>query len=297
MKVAAVIGVCDEVEMIEPCVRHAAATGVDAIVVVDSGSKDGTAEVLARLVAAGMVSVLRTDGDPEKDLDYMLAGVRHARALFSPDWILLQDADEFLLPRSGDVKAILDGARADVVRLDRFNACPTERLRALLATRDAPDVAAIDIFVQELRLSRAAMDADPTIAWVSARPVEKVIARAGVIAGIAAGAHGVLDADGRPVPHVPAQDAVVVHVPFSSKTRFFRKVENIGRLFARNPNMFSGAGGWHWRRWCELSGRGALHAEFEAQQLDAATLERLRAEGVVARAAAYLDRARPPMSG
>jgi hypothetical protein len=289
-QIAALVGVRDEVELIEKCIRHLQLVGIESIVVIDNNSRDGTEWILDRLSSAGEIELLRTSGDPLKDVDYFLRGVDIARSKFSPEWILVQDADEFWLHRSGDLNAIVRGATSEVLLVDRFNACLSERLLRQLEENPQPRFGELDLFVEPLRLSRATMDANPSIRWISGKPVEKVIARADAIAGVSAGGHGIIGRHGSALPSCRIEEAVIIHVPFSTPTRFQRKIENVKSLFDRHPALFSGGGGWHWRRWVELFEKGQLRAEFDNQSLSQATVDYLRDEGIVCRTAKYLEK-------
>jgi glycosyltransferase involved in cell wall biosynthesis len=259
-RIAAVVGVCDEVELIAKCIRHLQRSGVTSIVVVDNNSNDGTERILDSYAEAGQIELLRTSADPMKGMEYFLSeflrGVDLARSRFSPDWLLLQDADEFWVHHSGDLNEIVRDAKDDVLLLDRFNACLSKPLQRKIEDADQPRFEELDIFVQPLRLSRTMMDANSTLRWISARPAEKVIARAGVVAAISAGGHHVIGQDGNTIPSRRVAGAAIVHIPFSTEERFRRKIENVASLFDRNPALFSGNLAWHWRRWVEIYRKG-----------------------------------------
>jgi len=167
---------------------------------------------------------------------------------------LLQDADEFWVHRSGDLSEIVQDAKDDVFLLDRFNACLSESLQRKIGDAQQPRIEELDIFVQPLHISRMMMDANPSLRWISASPIGKVVARAEVVAAIAAGGHQIFRQDGNAIPPRRVAGAAIVHVPFSTE----RKIENTASLFNRNPAVFSGNIGWHWRRWVEIYRKGAL---------------------------------------
>ena len=286
--IAAVVGVRDEVELIEKSIQHLRLVGVESIVVVDDSSSDGTERILDSMSKAGQIELLRTSGDLRKDMHYFLRGVELARSRFSPAWILLQDADEFWLHSSGNLNEIVRDAKDDVLLADRFNACLSMQLERQIVDTDQPRFEEFDIFVQPLRLSRAIMDANPSIRWISAKPVEKVIARAEVIAAISAGCHSVIGRDGNIVPSRRIEGAVIIHVPFSTEERFRRKIENVKSLFDEDPALFPGETGWHWRRWVEISQKGRLQTEFAHQFLSQIDVDCLRREGVICCAHKYI---------
>lgn len=177
----------------------------------------------ARLALAGTIQLLRIDADPMHDQDYLERGVRKARAVFDVDWILIQDVDEFWLHASGDLRNLVLNATQPASKVSRFNACRSEQLLKWSDDRDLA-IGELDLFVQPLRLSSEIMAQAPDIPWVSAQPVEKVIGRAEVIRRVALVGHRITAPDGTPIEATAANDALIVHIPSSTFTRFQRKV-------------------------------------------------------------------------
>ena len=286
---AAVVGVRDEVELIELCIQHLYSSGVEAIVVVDNNSSDGTELILDRLAAAGRIRLLRTGGDPFTDGEYLMRGIELARTAFSPEWILIQDADEFWVDRSGDLANLVKDADGDVLLVDRFNACLSERLVSeLKKVHGQPELCELDIYVQGLRLSREVMAMQPDIPWIAGKPGEKVMARASAIAAVSPGGHGVIGTSGHQLTPTRVSSALIVHIPLSSENRFRRKIQNIKCVLGVHPELFCGEAAWHWRRWVDILAADELHEEFANQYLSSIDIEEMRNVGVVSRAATYL---------
>jgi glycosyltransferase involved in cell wall biosynthesis len=286
--IAAVVGVRDEVELIEPCICHLYASGIESVVVVDNNSSDGTEIVLDRLAAIGKIRLLRAAAGQLPDVQYFMRGIELARSAFSPEWILIQDADEFWIHRSGNLAQLVSNAHGDVLLVDRFNACLSDRLASELDRFQESALRKLDIFVQSLRLSRNMMDTQPHIPWIAGKPGEKVIARAAAIAGVSAGGHGIIGVNGEQLTPSRVSDAVIVHIPFSTETRFRRKIENVRDVMSTYPQLFSGEAGWHWRRWLDILAADELHTEFANQYLSSADIEELRHGGIVSQAGTYL---------
>ena len=61
MKIAACLGVKDEIELIRPVIAHLRRIGVDHVFASDAGSTDGTETVLAELARAGGLDHLPFD--------------------------------------------------------------------------------------------------------------------------------------------------------------------------------------------------------------------------------------------
>lgn len=98
MHVVAISCVRDELDIIEPFVRHTLAH-VDRLVVLDNGSSDGTRELLQLLVEEGLP--LEVIDDPSTGnyqwvrMTNLMRG--HAIQKYSADWVVPLDADEFLM--------------------------------------------------------------------------------------------------------------------------------------------------------------------------------------------------------
>ena len=194
--VAAVIGVRDEHELIVRCIMHLVSMQVTSIVVVDNGSMDGTREILHGLEREGRIVLVETDGDPRKDGDYFQRGIALARQQFRPDWILVQDADEFWMHGSGDLRRALIGNPSDVLTIERINACCGTSLDDFVSAGQG-DVAELSIHIAPLRLSQATMDDDATVRWIAAQPAPKIVARATTLTAVSAGGHAAIDREGR----------------------------------------------------------------------------------------------------
>jgi hypothetical protein len=240
---------------------------------------------LERFAREGTIELLKVTNAGSTGGEYWLAGLAAAREKFNADWVLFQDADEFWLHASDSLQDLVSRTDDDVLLVNRFNACLSDSNIGFFANMNAGVIRQLDIFVQSMRLSSQVMNEDPSIRWSSGKPVEKVLARCRSIEAICAGGHGIIGAGGAMLPAREVEDAIIVHVPFSTFDRFKRKVSNVRGLFEANPNVFSGEGGWHWRRWVRILNEGGLEKEFGDQFLNANELMHLRAAGAICKAA------------
>jgi hypothetical protein len=99
MKIAAVSTVRNEAPIIEACVRHLLAEGVDEVLIADSSTDATTAIILGRL--QGETGRIRwyEDTDPYHQQQ---AWIDRLAAEALADWIIPFDADEFWLTTSGE---------------------------------------------------------------------------------------------------------------------------------------------------------------------------------------------------
>lgn len=279
--VVAYVGVMDEVELIERQIRHLYNIGVGHVVVIDSGSTDGTVEVVRDYAAAGKVTLIdgyrfAIDSAAKLRKQYE-ASLEEA----NPDWILIQDADDFIIPRSGDIRQSLAGKSADVVRLERFNV-PVIAGKPLWPDEIRPDTFGdLKIFLDAIGGFRKHLKENPETPWIRGKVMQKVAARPSCVKGVKMGGHDIIPVDGVVLEYETADDILVAHVPFSSYDRFQLKVENIRELFSRDAERFGENMGWHWARWLDVLERGELRLEYQKQCITPDELKRLESDGGV----------------
>jgi len=102
MRLVGVAMVRNEADIVEAFVRHTLAV-LDALIVVDHGSVDGTREILAALRDEGLALTLEADPSLAQRQPELMT--RFARAAFGQgaDFVFPLDADEFLKVRDRDV--------------------------------------------------------------------------------------------------------------------------------------------------------------------------------------------------
>ncbi|MGI4975955.1 MAG: glycosyltransferase family 2 protein [Janthinobacterium lividum] len=112
MRIAAVLLVKNEARDLLEWLAFQFVVGFDAVIVLDNGSTDGTADVVRMAAQTHDVRLLDW---PSVALSSHADAYDHALALFGAefDWMAFLDADEFLLPlRHGSVPALLESLDA-----------------------------------------------------------------------------------------------------------------------------------------------------------------------------------------
>jgi hypothetical protein len=97
----------DEADIIEDNLRYHRALGVDFFVVADTGSTDGTREILERYERAGLVRLERLGGGIRDMWKGGEAQITRIAGEMGADWVLHNDADEFWRPLTGNLKEAL----------------------------------------------------------------------------------------------------------------------------------------------------------------------------------------------
>jgi hypothetical protein len=106
VKIAMLLVVRDDADIVGAHLAFHLNTGVDVVVVTDHGSTDGTADLLEPYARDGSVRVLRRQGDSD-DRAWRRDMARLAIDELGADWIIDSQVDEFWLPRAEGMKELL----------------------------------------------------------------------------------------------------------------------------------------------------------------------------------------------
>jgi glycosyltransferase involved in cell wall biosynthesis len=290
MRIAGIIGVKDEADLIVPCIERLRAVGVDPIVVLDDHSTDGTAELVDRLAAdpaSGLTRILREE-DPDVAMGRTGPVLGPLIERYAPDWILFTDADECWGTAEGRLDTALRRAESDALMVERFNVPLTVPPFAPTGGMDADPFLDAPIIVRKQTLTRSLMDADPDQPWVMHSIMPRVICRTARFGCFALGGHGATDVDGAVITPAPTDHVAIVHVPFTTGDRFANKVANARAFLTRWAAHYQGEAAWHWRRWIDADDAGRLDLEFQRERMSPARVRALTEAGVVGTARARL---------
>jgi hypothetical protein len=287
MKVVAVVGVKNEVDLIVRAVEQLLAIGVDLVIVLDYGSDDGTLDVMREIVSPDRVLLVHgTNDSMDATSARKLELVRQAKA----DWALFTDADEFWIPAAGTLKDVLASQRSEILGVRRFNVPVTE------GGPHMPDELSPSSYHELLLCVRWMADyADtrqdrPDVPWiVGSRTGPKMLINPGVAASLAPGDHWIDTMNGGSTQGVAPTNLLIAHLPFTTYERFERKVRSIQQEVRAHPEFFVGRRGWHWKYWSDLAEAGTLREEFNRQILDNRQLEGWMRDGTIRSAADMLD--------
>ena len=221
MTVVGVTMVRDEADVIEHVIRHMT-TQVDAIIVMDNRSVDGTTDILHSLESDTIAIV----DDPTVGYEQskkMTTLAHTARDWYEADWIVPFDADEIWYAPNGSISRFLDAYHNDhVVEANLFDHVAT----------DLDDPNEINPIARLLwRRSYAA-------------PLPKVAVRWDRSLKIGMGNH---DASYHFTPRHARDRMAIRHFPYRSADQIVRKIRNGAEAYAATelPDHY----GAHWRQW------------------------------------------------
>ena len=242
MKIVMTLLVKDEIDIVESNMKFHLESFVDALIVTDNGSTDGTRDLLADYAARGDIILLDEAGDDYDQSRWVTRMALMARDELGADWIVNNDADEFWVCDSGDMHASLAGATAPIQRCARLN---------LVAPFDGSEAAPwherliyrVATAFPRPQLNDYLRDPLPGPYFFQALP-GKTLLQAKGLARVRQGNHNA-DYDSP----VTAEHAAVsiYHYPVRSRAQFIAKITQGGAAYARNTQLPVTAG-WHWRR-------------------------------------------------
>lgn len=223
MKLVVTAMVRDEADIIRQWIDYHLAQGVDAIIITDNGSVDGTREILQQYSDAGSIDLRDEPIQRKQQGELVTAMAREASTRYGADWVINADADEFLIPvdRSLTLRDVFE-------RLDPALASFTVPVVNLIG-RIAESGAGIDRLVwRDERTNDQLQERG-----VLAQPTPNAVHIGSPDVTVVQGNHLVsIGSNGKP----PAELALeVLHLPWRSWKQLKNKVEISGRAYAANP--------------------------------------------------------------
>jgi hypothetical protein len=228
----------DEADIIEENLRYHRAQGVDLFVIADTGSVDGTLDILERYERAGLVKLERIAGGIH-DMKGEGGGEEQITRIASEmgaDWVIHNDADEFWWPAGGNLKDALASVG------ERFGMVLAPRTEFVARPGEGPFAKRMTVReARFLRPPKAAHRAHPDVnlrgphpveIWVGGSPYRGLVGKPVLRTGAEHREEEPLE-----LPMAPSFPVGVLHFPFRSFTQYRRRVEiarDNGQL-DRNP--------------------------------------------------------------
>jgi Glycosyl transferase family 2 len=231
MRIVMTLCVKDEEDILDAQLAFHLRAGVDFVIATDTGSTDGSVEILESYRAAGLVHLLRDDSRTFRHSVVSTRMARLAASRFAADWVINSDADEFWYPRGPDLKKVLEAVppRYGVVR------CVWRPF--------VPRPHGSDSFHDRMTIRLVAPEPinDPTSPY---RPNVKVVHRGNPDVRLAGGNHDLVGSS--LIPLRGWSPIEVLHFPVRSPGQMAKKYESSARYGgvakAAFTRRFSGAG-------------------------------------------------------
>ena len=216
----------DEADIIEDNLRYHRAQGVDFFVVADTGSTDGTVEIIEPYERAGIVR-LEHIGRGIHDMKESGEGeITRIASEMGADWVIHNDADEFWWPLTGDLKEAITAIP------DRYGLVVAPRTEFVARPGNGPFAERLTIReARFLRPPKSAHRAHPRVTMRGPHPIEIWVDRSGSpYAGLVGkpvlrtqAEH--FEEEGLELLIAPTFPVRVLHFPFRSFEQYKRRVE------------------------------------------------------------------------
>ncbi len=261
MKVAGLMVVRDEADIIGCNLAHHLGLGIDEFWIIDNGSSDGTVAALRRVARRHPEVRWRIDAGPF-DQSSLTSELARDAVRAGADWVMAIDADEFWVTNGPTLPEQLDAAprrvaalSADVVNYVQARWVRRPSRRALLTvTRRAPTPMGGSRDAEWLVENRHA-------AYVETAYPPKLVCRAVDGMRIVPGNHGVEGVEGIVEPTAAI---TCLHAPLRARDRIDAKAEHADRMPIA---AFPDGDAWQTRRWRALP-PSALDPEWRANSYE-----------------------------
>jgi hypothetical protein len=260
MRVAALMLVRDEADILAVNIAHHRAIGIDDFWVVDNGSVDSTPDILRKLARKHDTIRWQRDAGPFAQQE-MTSALAHDAYRAGADWVVAIDVDELWVTDGralhdvlGEIDPSIAALNVDVVNYVQGRWVSTAHPGSLLTmTRRTPATLGTSDEAQWLVEHHHA-------GYVETTYPEKLLSRATETIAILPGNHGVEGVDGTTQP----TDAIAcLHAPLRARDRITVK----GGYADRMPSESFSPGGWQPRRWQQLNPE-QIDAEWRANSYD-----------------------------
>jgi len=247
----------DEADIIEANIRTHASLGVDAFVIMDNGSIDGTREILSKLVKEFEIIVIDEKGDYNQ-AKWMKQLATIAKKRLKADWVINNDADEFWLPKNDlNLKENL-AFKGSVLTVERYN---------MILEREKYFFDTSYLVENPIFYSKEKQLTSEKLSIILTKIGPKTIINPYGLIYLRGGNHKALHIRNMRDYLRSGYDKIkrfkdieVFHYPIRSYTQFEQNIKNRKRLLESSKKVSMGP---HYRRWVQLYNEGKLLDEFK----------------------------------
>lgn len=267
----------NERDIIAANIRTHASLGVDAFVVLDNASEDGTPEIVQELAKEYEIDLLHEPSQTYRQRQWMTRLARYAKKKFGARWVISNDADEFWIPETDGLKQYL--RRNDwVVSCRRVNMLP-----------ERSGVGACQWAVKRpILYDKSDQMGSESISMLLAPIKPKVIVNPSGLIRMKGGNHRAQHIMG--FRQREERGITIHHVPIRSYEHFEANIRQRQRLLNEVKDVRMGN---HYRRWVRLLVEGKLCEEYERFFFNEKEVDALKRLGVLEQSGRFQEVLKP----
>jgi len=264
----------DEVDIIDENIKYHLENGVDMIVVIDNGSKDGTRDILDKYVKKGVLFYEVEDNHTFEQDKWVTRLIGIALKKYNATHVINCDADEFWTSKYGNLKrSIAENYFADIIKVGVRNFLPPISKKSKgFRSKDFKYYVAKTVLCPgevEKRISGDLLRYEYPEKIITSRKITSI-------------GYGNDSVNSKvPIKEVKSESIFIRHYPIRSYSQFRGKVINGGSSYRKNPTKNPSIG-WHWKRWYDIYEKGDLQGEYRKLCLSD-SLKELLLSGVIKR--------------
>jgi hypothetical protein len=253
MRLTMTLLIKDEVDIIADNLKVHAGLGVDNFIVMDNGSKDGTRELLDELQKKYELTIIDRPVLDYQQSNWKTEMARLARSKYGAQWVITNDADEFWIPKEGDLKKELT-ATGSIIYCPRAN---------VLFDREAFDNGG-KYYEQNNRVQfpidypKGIQLSQEQLSIMLGSIHGKVMVRTLGLVRVKGGNHRAWHLWSK-LNQMNSSNVLVYHFPIRSKEHFISNIENRKALLDKGVTKM----GQHYKRWVKMLEQGKLEEEIE----------------------------------
>lgn len=283
MRLTMTLLIKDEVDIIADNIKVHAALGVDNFIVMDNGSTDGTRELLDELSGKYEMTIIDRPVLDYQQSNWKTEMARLASKKYGAQWVVTNDADEFWIPRQGNLKTELTST-GSIIACKRAN---------ILFDRTAFDNGGkyyeqTNRVLYPIHYAREIELSHEHLSIMLGQIHGKVMVRTLGLLRVKGGNHRAWHLWGF-LNQAASENVMVYHFPIRSKEHFISNIENRRALLKKGVTKM----GSHYKRWVQMLENGTIEQEIERLVVDRNYQEVLKNVGVLVDDLTPLNRIKP----
>jgi len=277
----------NEADIIADNIRVHAALGVDAFVVMDNGSTDGTREVVQALQNEFDIILIDRPTLDYQQSNWKTEMAQIAKQKQGADWVITNDADEFWIPESGSLKTELTASGSIIY-------CPRHNVLFNREDFDAetPYYEQLNRVQYPINYPKGIQQNQEQLSIMMGNIHGKVMVRTRGLLRVKGGNHRAWHLWGW-YNQTNSTNVSVYHFPIRSKAHFVANIENRQALLKKGVTKM----GDHYKRWVKMLDAGTLEQEFDRLALNSQYRGVLSNLGVIKQDTKARDVIKPILKG